>query len=466
MYIRLFILALLFLPLNSFAAILQAEARSTTEQQAKREALAALADSILVNVQSESSSYREGSGKHNEELKITSRSDIPLIGVETNIGRKGNDFICKVSLDSSKSGPLYANKIGELQQEVSALNQRISKAHGNDLYALLTQALTVVEQYEKYRAVYLLLGETQISTLQLTRADIDLQLRALEKAAPSFEIAAQFLTKDMKAEQIFIYPAMPHGSHEVTAFGRVLRDKLSEKLNTVENADKAQNFFKGEYEVLDNSIHVTYRLLDNAGNTLETIVTTLAPAAYQNVQVKPATMDFDRLLHEGVAVNSDFRAQLSTNRGSEDVLFNEKDEVELLVKFNRPGYFYVVGFVAKKNENYAYLLELANADTDRRFVRYVNADDVNKWLSIGKFEASSPFGVESLQLIGSSDDPINRLPSHRPDSKDDLYITSNNAKQGITMTRALKPKRSETDKQYQTETVLMFTTMKKVPVKE
>jgi hypothetical protein len=461
MYIRLFILVLTVLPLNGLAAILQAEARSTTEQQAKREALASLADSILVNVQSESTSYREGSGKHKEEMKITSRSDIPLIGVETNIDRKGNDFICKVSLDSRKSGPLYAKKINELQLEIGTLDQRIAKVRGTDLYALLIQALTVIEQYEKYRAVSQLLGDIQISTLPLTRADIEAQLRALEKAAPSFEIAAQLLAKDIKAENIFIYPAMPHGSHEVTAFGRVLRDKLAEKLHTVESSDKAQNIFKGDYEVLDNSIQVTYRLLDNTGNTLETRVANLAPAAYQNVQVKPSTMDFDRLLHEGVAVSSDFRAQLTTNRGSEDVLFNEKDEVELLVKFNRPGYFYVVGFVAKKTENYSYLLELSNADTDRRFVRYINADDANKWLSIGKFEASSPFGVESLQLIGSSDDPINRLPSHRLDSKNELYITSNNANQGVTMTRALKPKRSETNKQYQTEAVLMFTTMKK-----
>jgi hypothetical protein len=461
MFIRLlFILALLVLPLNCLAAILQAEARSSTEQQAKREALAALADSILVNVQSESSSYQEGNGKHNEELKITSSSDIPLIGVETNMGRKGNDFICKVSLDSSKSGPLYAKKIGELHQEISTLSQRLAKAHGSDLYALLIQELTVIEQYEKYRGVSQLLGETQISSPPLTRTDIEAQLRALEKAAPSFEIAAQLLTKDLKAENIFVYPAMPHGSHEVTAFGRVLRDKLTEKLHTVESADKAQNYYKGDYEVLDNSIHVTYRLLDNAGNTLESRVTTLAPAAYQNVQFKPSTIDFDKLLHEGIAISGDFRAQLTTNRGSEDVLFNEKEEVELLVKFNRPGYFYVVGLVSKKNENYSYLLELSNADTDRRFVRYINADDVNKWLSIGKFEASSPYGVESLQLIGSSDDPVYRLPSHHLDSKEDLYLTSNSARKGIAMTRALKPKRSETDKQYQTEAVLMFTTMK------
>jgi hypothetical protein len=162
-----------------------------------------------------------------------------------------------------------------------------------------------------------------------------------------------------------------------------------------------------------------------------------------------------------VAVSSDFHSQLTTNRGTENVLFDEKDEVELLVKLNRSGYFYVVGLVDKKSENYSYLLELANADTDRRFVRYVNADDVNKWLSIGKFEASAPFGVESLQLIATSDDPINRLPPHPFDKRTELYLTASSAQKGIAMTRSLKPKRTESDKQYQGETVLMFTTMPK-----
>ena len=143
------------------------------------------------------------------------------------------------------------------------------------------------------------------------------------------------------------------------------------------------------------------------------------------------------------------------------MLFDEKDEVELFVKISRPGYFYVVGHVVKKEENFSYLLELSDTERDRRFIRYANADDVNKWLSIGRFEATPPFGIESLQLIASSDDPIDRLPSHPLDKKTELYVTANNAQQGITKTRALKPKRSEADKQYLTEAVLMFTTMPK-----
>lgn len=464
---RFGLLLLTLLSLSNFAVAvtLRAEARASSEQQARREALAALADSILVNVQSESSSYVQGNGKRQDELRISSRSDIPLVGAEITTVQIGREVICEARLESDKSLALYAKKLNELLREISALDARIAKASESDRYALLIQALTVIEQYEKYRTVAQLLGETQFTAPPRNRADIEVQLRALEKIAATIELAAQVITNGLKAEGLYIYPAVPHGSHEVTAFSRVIRDQIAQKMPSVESTEKAQAYLKGEYEILDSGIHLIYRLLDNQGNTLETRVATLAPSAYKGLQVKPMSVDFDRLLHEGTVVSGDFRAQITTNRGAEDLLFEEKEEVELLVKLTRPGYFYVVGHVVKKKENHSYLLELSQAASDRRFIRYVNADDVNKWLSIGRFEATPPFGTESIQLIASSDDPINRLPSHPQNKATDLYVTAANAQEGIAKTRSLKPKRTETDKQYQTEAVLMFTTMATVSKK-
>jgi hypothetical protein len=328
----------------------------------------------------------------------------------------------------------------------------------------LTQALTAIDQYEKYRAVAQLLGETPLAAPPRSRAVTEEQLRALERDSPSIEHAAQVLTKGVDAHAVYIFPAVPHGSHEVTAFARVMRDRMAQKLPTVASPDKALTFFKGEYELLGDSLYLSYRLLDDQGNTLETRVARLAPSAYKGLQAKPSTADFDRLLHEGLVVSSDFRAQLTTNRGGEDLLFDENEEIELFVKLSRTGYFYVVGHVVRKAASHSYLLELSQAQLagDRRFIRYVNADDVNKWLSIGRFEATPPFGIESLQLVASSDDPINLLPEHAQDKADGLYLTAADAQAGIAKTRALRPKRSEGDNQYRTEAVLMFTTMAKI----
>lgn len=455
------LLLLIYLPLTGHALTLKVEARATTEAQAKREALSALADSILVEVKSEVTSNVKGTGERQDEHRFSSSSDIPLIGVELSCGPAGSEAICEARLDSGKSLIMYINMIEELRREIGELDNRIRKIEANGRYPQLVQLLTLAEQYDKYRAVAQMLGATQFTPPVKTRTDIQEQLRVLEKLTPTLDLAARVISKGLHSDALYIYPATQQGSHEVTAFGRVMRNKLQQQLNSVTSPDKANHFFKGEYEQLDNSILLTYRLLDNSGNTLETRIAALAPAAYKGIQTKPRTVDFDRLLHDGVVQSNDFKVQINSNRGSEGVLFNENEEVELFVKINRPGYFYIVGHVLKKEENFSYLLELSNSTLDRRFIRYANADDVNKWLSVGHFEATAPYGIESLQLIASSDDPINRLPSHPLNHKTQLYVTASNTMQGITQTRALKPKRTESDKQYQAETVLMFTTMAK-----
>ena len=311
---RLLLLALICLPLTSQAAVLEAEARAANKDEAQRQALSSLANSIFVNVQSENTSHVEGSGKRHDEMNIKSSSDIPLIGADIHCDSAGREVLCKVSLESGKSLVLYSRKLNQLSLEINTLDGRIAKATGNERYGMLTQVLTVIDQYEKYRAVALMMGATQIAAPSRTRNDTDVQLRELEKAAPSIELAAQVLAKGVKAEAVYIYPAVPTHSHEVTPFGRVVRDRLAQSIPTVDSPDKAKAFFKGEYELLDNGLHLTYRLLDTSGNTLETRVAMLAPSAYHGMQVKPSTLDFDRLLHEGIAVSSDFHSQLTTNR--------------------------------------------------------------------------------------------------------------------------------------------------------
>jgi hypothetical protein len=156
-----------------------------------------------VNVQSESSSVVEESGKRKDELRISSRSDIPLIAVYINTVQHGNEYKCEVNLESNKNLALYSKKPDELLLEIVVLDQRISKAKENDKYALLSQALTVIEQYDKYRAVSQLLGETQFNTPVRNCSDTEAQLRALEKAAPSIELAAQVLAKGLKEEAVY-----------------------------------------------------------------------------------------------------------------------------------------------------------------------------------------------------------------------------------------------------------------------
>ena len=112
----------------------------------------------------------------------------------------------------------------------------------------------------------------------------------------------------------------------------------------------------------------------------------LLPESYQGYRTEPLVLDFDKLLHQGYAVSNAFKVQLNTNKGSRNLLFEKGETVELLIKMNRPGYYYLVGHSKNSESEMSYLLELNEAHGDRRFVSYLNADDANKWLSLGPVE--------------------------------------------------------------------------------
>ena len=60
------------------------------------------------------------------------------------------------------------------------------------------------------------------------------------------------------------------------------------------------------------------------------------------------------------------------------------------------------------------MLELEEeARAPRRFVQFVNADGVNRWISLGEFEIYPPLGLEHLQVIASKEDLVWRLPMYR-----------------------------------------------------
>jgi hypothetical protein len=67
--------------------------------------------------------------------------------------------------------------------------------------------------------------------------------------------------------------------------------------------------------------------------------------------------------------------------------------------------------------------------------------------------------VESLQLIASSKDLIDRLPSCGYDDETQLYVVSRDPSKAVLNTRAIKKKISKKVKS--AEAVLLFTTMKK-----
>ncbi len=140
--------------------------------------------------------------------------------------------------------------------------------------------------------------------------------------------------------------------------------------------------------------------------------------------------------------------------------FLENSDLIFYVKLNKPGYFYIVGHTFAGEEPFSYLLELAEeASVPRRFVQFVNADDVNRWISLGEFEIYPPLGLEHLQVIASKEDLVERLPKYRFDEESEFYLVGKDPRDGLVKTRAAKRPKKKKPENYGAEAVLTYTSL-------
>ncbi len=431
-----------------------------SDKTAKNEALADLSSLIRVQVKSKYlAKYKNNDSKQNKEIKsvVLTESDLPILGVHYNTYVAAKEIMAEAKLDPENVRKLYERELNDIYKNIEqSVKQLGSVKTDSEKYEILTDLLTYIDSYEKYKAVAILIGIDNIKALPVTQAEVKSKLAALERSVSSISVGAKALLKDIKFDNIYIFPATTLDSQEITPFASVLKDKMLQNIKNPSSPKYADYFYRGSYVINKNSIDVTYKLTDKYGKTLRTKVVNFKKSAYKGYRVKPQTIDFDRLLHQGVVLSNKLRADVATNKGSRDLIFKKGQNIQILVKLNRAGFFYIVGHVNKPNEKYSYLLELNEGKGNRKFIQRVSADDANKWINLGEFEVVPPFGVENIQVIASNKDLIDSVPSNTYDDKLELYIVSDNPKKAVIKTRALKKKKSK--KTYIAEAVLTFTT--------
>lgn len=444
------------------AVELQGEGYGDTAELARKHALSALSDAISVEVKSDFGVTETELGVSSSVSRIATSSHHPLLGVKVDLFNRQSGFYCQASV-GSYALDLYENKLTSLTEQMHFIKNQLSvPVSSKQKHELYKQALASSKQFLLYKPVYFILGGKKKFKPVLSEQEIKISLISLEQEAEDLDFAATVLSDNLKQKKVFISPAAVNYSHEITPLSRVLRDRLAGRLSIVDNPMEADYFYKGSYEILDEGIFVTYQLTNLDGDIVDVRMVKLNPSAYKSYAYKPTTLNFDRLLHEGILVSHDFRVDLNTSKGNENLVFSENEEVELFVKLNRKGYFYIVSHVKKKDDESSYLIELNDSSGSRKFVQFVNADDANRWISIGKFVVSAPFGIESLQIIASTRDLVSRIPPHAYDVTTELYMLSRGqVEEAVKRTRGLRPKKDKQGKNYSSESVLMMTTYKK-----
>jgi hypothetical protein len=453
--------------------LLTAEGMGKTAKAAHDDALKNLAESIFVSVESDSKVYQSDKGENYFNSTTQTSSDLALLGVTYDTYQELNHYKCTASMDLEKAKKSYTAKLKYLQSQINDQLHTLSQLPIQAHYAQLSLLLDTYGQYEKYLTVLTFINGkyTDQFAPKTTRSKLQHQLAELEKNVNSLTLAAKLLSKGIKEDNLYIRPARLNDSHSVTPFSNALLDLLKTQLKSLNSPDQAQYFMIGNYQIIKNGILVTYSLEDKHNQILKTRAIHLTPASYQQYQVRPTSLDFDQLLHSGYVVPSDFKAEITTNKGSRNLAFNGGDQVQIFAKLNQPGYLYVVGYINNAHSKLSYLLDIGSDQDDpnqfnpNHFIHYIGPEEAGKWVALSPpFEVCPPYGTESLQLFASDQPLKDKIPYAVWNESSGYYVISKNTKQTLMKTRGFKRIKSKVPaierKAKTAESVMMISTFK------
>ncbi len=434
-----------------------------TNKEAKKEALADLSQVIKSEVRSNfesKSSVKGDKGNSSSSSNIKISSNLPILGADFTFIDRMMEVEAKVGLSPSKVNKLYSNKLQNIKKELDSIKSEIYKTSSSSLkLQLYNDAYSLLKEYDRYESVAMILGANLSSRPSITKAKIKLELAKLDSNIDSLKMATTVLAKSFKSKGIYVYPPLMLGNTTVSQFGSIFVKKLKSKLRSVKSPKNASYLLVGEYILTKKMMVLNYELLSKRTNEVVASRTiNINKKAYKNIQTKPKNIDFDALLNSGVIRSSSLKVSLNSNRGSENLLFNNGEDIELFVKLNKMGYIYIVGYTQTQDGKFSYLLELNEGSGNSRFVKFINADDASRWISLGEFTVEPPYGVESIQVIASNR-KIKSLPFTKYDEDRGYYIISKNLKKALATTRGIKKKKSK--KLEISEDVMTFTTMGK-----
>jgi len=377
------------------------------ENDSLKESLADLSNKVSVTVKSEFKTITKAMGKeyNKDNIKTTTlSSNLPIKGARYK--KLDGDRLTKTTaiLDSKNSLKAYMMELKRLKKNIaySLLTLETTKDETKK-YDILLMLLNDIENFNKHKIVATLLEGNNLPSIDITISQVKSQIKTMEQTAPTIQIASKILTKDINQKHIYISAIKPHGSNEITQFAKILKDSMSENLDTEKYSNNAKYFLRGDYEILKNSIFITINLSDTNNNILKTTTITLAKSAYKNTKYKPKTKTFDESINSGFLKSGKLFVNIGFKGYNRDdgIDLNSGDLVDVVVKTNKPICYFLIGHTLKDNEKFSYVLPIGSDNSP--YINNITGEDVNKNITIiDDIPVSAPFGSETLQIFSST----------------------------------------------------------------
>ena len=402
---------------------------------------------------------KENDEKSTTTLNIKVTTNLPILGARFSFIDSELLVESKVVLSPKNVSKLYINKLQNINAKIDSVLTEIKKTKSSSSKLDLYQDIySLLNSYSRYESVAVILDALLPVKPSINKSQVKIEIDKLNSNIDSITMASNILAKSFTKNAIFVYAPQLQNYTTISEFGALFQKYLKSSVKSSHTLSDAKYILVGNYSMSKKNMVLNYDLLETQTNKIINSKTiTINKKAYKDLKTKPKNIDFDALLNAGVINSSNLKVSLKSNKGSDSLLFRENEEVELFIKLNKMGYVYIVGYTQTDDKNFSYLLELNEGHGDSKFKMFINADDANRWISLGQFSVEAPYGVESLQIIASNK-KITTLPSTKYDEESGYYIVGKNIKKALYKTRGLKKKKSK--KVEMSEDVLSFTTLK------
>ena len=435
-----------------------------TNVKAKKEALSDLSNQISVKVKS---SYTQlaiklkNSYKDSKKELISVKSQLPLKSVRF-VYENGNTLAVLNSILALK---VYKSELNRLKKEIVSIQQNIENSNSNSVkYRLYKLLLKDIEEFNENKIVAIILNGENLPTIRVTKADVEAKLQELTNVVDSLSFAGRLLSNGISEKNIFIYPVKTKSSDEVTQFARILKEELSKNVDSVNKPTQAKYFIRGNYEILKNRIFVTIKLMNMNNKILKLNSIMISKKAYRGMNYRPKTISFDESINNNFTKNQ-FKVKLGIKGyySSNGIDLTDGDNVNLVLKTNRPMCFYIVGHTLESTgKKYSYLLQLKDDTGREAFIDRITGEDVNVNYALGDMTVTKPFGREVLQVFAQTllrGKCHIKIPKCVTNNSNDLCIITGKPSEVVQRTRALVLKKPK--KALKAETMIDFTSFRK-----
>lgn len=314
-----------------------------------------------------------------------------------------------------------------------------------------SDALARLDQYARISAVLALFSSAPAAGMTLDETVLwSRAAKSLSPAAGATDVARRVkieLDRARIRHCRIVAPVTADGA-QVTPLSAAIADELLGALGPA-MPEKTTHTLDGRYARIDGRILLMLFVQDASFNTRRAFIFVLSAAADQRPNAPFGSGGLAAALSRGLVrvemppgtapspTGSAMNVDVRMGRGNRGLYYRSGARDRILVKLDRPGYYYIVGHVQKEAERFSYLMEIGEQGAADRFVRHVAAGEAHRWQTVGEFTVEAPLGLEALQVFATSQPPDKMLPAARFDSRRNLHLIGTDPIDAVKRARGL-----------------------------